>query len=103
MRPSRYARTLRWRGGSWGRGSVPLIALCICGGGLGVGAGVLLLFWIVSAGAAGFGPTPSCAGPARVRVFVVDSSDPPISPSQAVAIDALVKRFLDEGRFGDRV
>jgi hypothetical protein len=36
-------------------------------------------------------------------VFVVDSSDPPISPSQAVAIDALVKRFLDEGRLGDRV
>jgi hypothetical protein len=90
-------RTLRWRVGSWRRGSVRLIALCICGGGFGVGAGVLLLIWLLNAGAAAPGPPPSCAEP------VVDSSDPPISPSQAVAIDALVKRFLDEGRLGDRV
>ncbi len=48
-------------------------------------------------------PAPTCDAPARVRVFVLDSSDPPISPSQATAIDELLKRFLDDGRVYDRV
>jgi hypothetical protein len=103
MRTSRYVRTTRRRGGAWHRGSFRLKALCICGVGLVAAAGLALLIWPPSPGTATTGPTPTCEAPLRVRVFVMDSSDPAISPSQAAAIDTLVQRFLDEGRRGDRV
>jgi hypothetical protein len=79
--------------------------LCISGGGLVVAGVVALAIWLLAGKTASepSRPAPSCENPARIRVFVLDSSDPPISPSQAVAIDALLKSFLDDGRIADRV
>jgi hypothetical protein len=95
----------RRRSGGRRNGPVAIVALCISGGGLLLVGGFLLVIWVFTGSAAlePAGPIPTCEKPSRVRVFVLDSSDPPISPSQAVAIDALIKRFLDEGRMADRV
>ena len=86
-------------------GPRPVLVLCISGGGLVLAGAVLLLIRLLTASAAPEPPRPkaTCENPTRVRVFILDSSDPPNSPSQGVAIEALLKRFLDEGRMADRV
>jgi hypothetical protein len=64
---------------------------------------VLAGLWISSGDRPPPAPLPTCDLPSRVRIFILDSSDPPISPSQTAATVDLLKRFLDEGHLGDRV
>ncbi len=84
----------------------PVMIVCVsCASGLVLVGATLLLIWLLSASAV---PEPivirpTCENPLRVRIFILDSSDPPISPSQAVAIENAVQRFLDDGRMADRV
>jgi hypothetical protein len=97
---STSARRRRYRAQPAG----PRIVIVLCASGLAavVAMALFIFVWQLSAEPTVL-PAPTCEAPARVRVFVLDSSDPPISPSQATAIDELLKRFLEDGRMYDRV
>ena len=87
-----------------------MIASCICGGGLIIGAAGLLLTWVLNSGVAAPGAgAGTCEEPTRVRVFVVDVSDPraPVevgalvsaSPALGVAV-AGTTAYVAAGRDG---